>query len=121
MQFLHSNLFDDNSSCITNFRQDKRHRKCYITSNKGLIVVINIINSVVLKNIVDKPEKKNDKNETEESESSSAKGSESEEEIDSPSPAKKTVRSSTLAIKRSPMRPMASLVGSAKSPEPRRK
>jgi hypothetical protein len=54
MEFLHSNLFDDNSSLITNFRQDKRSRKCYITSNKGVIKVINIINAVGLKSIVGK-------------------------------------------------------------------
>ena len=54
MQFQHSNLFEDNSSLITNFKQDKTHRKCYITSNKGQILELNIINAKVLNSFASK-------------------------------------------------------------------
>jgi len=58
MQILHSNVFDDPQSTIKCFKQDKRHRKCYVVSNKGVVKVLNILNGVALKTLVAKPSKK---------------------------------------------------------------
>ena len=52
MQNLHSNMFEDPTADIQDFRQDKRHRKCYVMSNKGEIKVLNISNGVALKTLV---------------------------------------------------------------------
>ena len=52
MQNLHANIFDDPTADIQCFRQDKRHRKCYVLSNKGEVKVLNISNGVTLKTLV---------------------------------------------------------------------
>jgi len=52
MQNLHSNMFEDPTADIQDFRQDKRHRKCYVMSNKGEVKVLNISNGVALKTLV---------------------------------------------------------------------
>jgi hypothetical protein len=47
-------VFGDTDSVITCFKLDKRHRKCYVTSNKGIGKVLNIQNGVCLKTFINK-------------------------------------------------------------------
>ena len=56
MQILHTNLFEDTQTILSTFVQDKRHRKCYISTNKGLVKVFNIYNGISLKTIIEKEE-----------------------------------------------------------------
>ena len=50
---LHTNLFgeDAGKAEITKLKIDKRHRKAYISNNKGEIIVINCQNGIVMKNV----------------------------------------------------------------------
>jgi hypothetical protein len=54
MQILHTDIFKEPGSHISSFRQDKRHRKCYVTSNRGVGKVLNIQNGVCLKTIIER-------------------------------------------------------------------
>lgn len=98
MQILHSNLFGDPNSVITTFKQDKRHRKCYVTNNKGVGKVLNIQNGVCLKTFIDKTIKDDDLDELSEEESDHN----SDEEADNksrgkPSPIKNTKTKSSMS------------------------
>lgn len=50
---LHTNLFQEEvpRAEITKLRIDKRHRKAYVSNNKGEIFVINCQNGIVMKNV----------------------------------------------------------------------
>ena len=50
---LHSNIFKEEiaKAEISKFKIDKRHRKAYVSNNKGEIFVINCQNGIVCKNV----------------------------------------------------------------------
>jgi len=42
MQILHNDIFDDENSSIQTFKLNKSNRKCYLSSDKGVSLVLNI-------------------------------------------------------------------------------
>ena len=62
---MHQNLFEDREATVLDFQQDKRHRKCYVSSTTGQIKVFNIQNGVALKDVFDDDSEASDSDESE--------------------------------------------------------